>query len=189
MRWTRHYSTTRCRCGRSSDWGLRPVALMSSPASVVLHPDSVDLLGLLRALVDRRIEFLVVGGGAAVLQGAPVTTFDLDIVPRRDPENAAALLQLLEEHGVYIIEPMKRQLRPRATDFLGAGQLNLSTDKSNAGFESKSVGSEVHATTTDASANLILRAQASYALHKGDEEAAARETGVSVERLRELLAG
>ena len=65
----------------------------------------------------------------------------------------------------------------------------LGDAKSNAGFESKSVGSEVHATTTDASANLILRAQASYALHKGDEEAAARETGVSVERLRELLAG
>ena len=65
----------------------------------------------------------------------------------------------------------------------------LGDAKANAGFESKNVGSEVHATTTDASANLILRAQASYALHKGDEEAAARETGVSVERLRELLAG
>ncbi|MCK5868776.1 MAG: hypothetical protein KAG07_05065, partial [Candidatus Thalassarchaeum sp.] len=80
---------------------------------------------------------------AATLNACPVEpastgdALNLDIVPRRDPENAAALLQLLEEHGVYIIEPMKRQLRPRATDFLGAGQLNLSTDKSNAGFESK----------------------------------------------------
>ena len=92
------------------------------------HPPQVDLVALLRELVDASVEFIVVGGGAAVLHGAPITTLDLDIVPRQSAENAARLLAVLERHSVFIIEPMKRRLRPRETDFLGRGQLNLSTD-------------------------------------------------------------
>jgi len=59
--------------------------------------------------------------------------------------------------------------------------------KKNAAFGAKAIGKEVAATTMDASANLAIRAQAAYALHKGDEEAAAKETGVTVEELRSLL--
>lgn len=92
-----------------------------------MHPIQVDLVGLLRQLVDEGVEFIVVGGGAAVLHGAPITTFDLDIVPRREPANAEALLQVLERHDGFIVEPMKRMLAPRHDDFLGQGQLNLST--------------------------------------------------------------
>jgi hypothetical protein len=92
-----------------------------------MHPRQVDLVGLLRALVDEGIEFIVVGGGAAILHGAPITTFDLDIVPRREAANAEALMGLLSRYGVFIIEPMKRKLLPRSSDFLGNGQLNLST--------------------------------------------------------------
>src|ERR1017187_10583240 len=51
-------------------------------------PDS-DFLGALRALDEGGVEFAVVGGLAAVLNGAPVNTFDLDIVPARDEENVA----------------------------------------------------------------------------------------------------
>ena len=57
----------------------------------------------------------------------------------------------------------------------------------NAAFGAKAAGKEVAARTMDASTDIVLRAQAAYALHKGDEEAAAKETGVSVEELRELL--
>ena len=57
----------------------------------------------------------------------------------------------------------------------------------NAAFGAKAAGKEVAAKTMDASTNIVLQAQAAYALHKGDEEAAAKETGVSVEELRELL--
>jgi hypothetical protein len=38
-------------------------------------------------LTDAGIAFIVVGGAAAVLQGVPITTMDLDIVHRRTPEN------------------------------------------------------------------------------------------------------
>ena len=35
---------------------------------------------------------------------------------------------MLERHSVFIIETMKQRLRPRETDFLARGQLNLSTE-------------------------------------------------------------
>jgi hypothetical protein len=54
---------------------------------------------ILATLVRERVEFIVVGGAAAVLQGAPITTQDIDIVHRRTPDNAerlAAALELLD---------------------------------------------------------------------------------------------
>lgn len=51
------------------------------------HPEHADLARLIQALGDGGVEFIVVGGAAAVLHGAPITTRDLDIVHRRTPEN------------------------------------------------------------------------------------------------------
>jgi len=50
---------------------------------------------LLNVLIDERVEFIVVGGLAAVMQGATLTTFDLDIVPRLDPANIERLERAL----------------------------------------------------------------------------------------------
>jgi hypothetical protein len=93
----------------------------------VAHPREADIVALLEALNRSGVEYLVVGGAAAVLHGAGVTTYDLDIVPRRTDENADRLLSTLETLDVHIIEPMNRGLKPRASDFLGRGQMNLST--------------------------------------------------------------
>ena len=38
-----------------------------------------------------------------MLHGAPVTTFDLDVVHARDPENIARLLSALEELDGFIV--------------------------------------------------------------------------------------
>jgi predicted nucleotidyltransferase len=54
-----------------------------------------DFQGALRALREGGVNFVVVGGIAAVLNGAPVNTFDLDIVHARDPENVAKLVLAL----------------------------------------------------------------------------------------------
>jgi hypothetical protein len=58
---------------------------------------------LLRALEAERVSYVVIGGTAAVIQGATHVTFDLDICPDRDRANlerlAAALLTL--EARVY----------------------------------------------------------------------------------------
>jgi hypothetical protein len=56
---------------------------------------SPSLESLLTTLATSDAEFIVVGMLAAVAQGAPVTTHDLDIVHRRTPENVARLVDLL----------------------------------------------------------------------------------------------
>jgi hypothetical protein len=54
-----------------------------------------------------------------VLHGAPVTTFDLDVVHARDRENVARLLSALEElEAVYRVQP-GRQLRPGEAHLAG----------------------------------------------------------------------
>lgn len=49
---------------------------------------SQKTLAALRLLSERHIEYIVVGMVAGVLHGAPVTTFDLDVVHRRTTETS-----------------------------------------------------------------------------------------------------
>jgi len=49
---------------------------------------------LLRILAEHGVDFLVVGGVGAVLQGATLSTFDLDIVHSTEPANITRLLPL-----------------------------------------------------------------------------------------------
>jgi hypothetical protein len=92
------------------------------------HPKAADLPALVAKLCDAGVEFIIVGGAAAVLQGAPVTTFDLDIVHRRTPENVARLLEvLLELDATMRYDLARRGLRPTAEMLAGRGQINLST--------------------------------------------------------------
>jgi hypothetical protein len=98
-----------------------------SAASAVPHPKTADLAALLDALVAARVEFIVVGGAAAVLHGAPITTQDLDIVHRRTPENVHRLLAVLDRLDAVVRDPAGRRLRPQQEHLLGQGQLNLLT--------------------------------------------------------------
>jgi hypothetical protein len=50
-------------------------------------------------LADAQVEFVVVGGVSAVLQGVPITTVDLDVCYRRTPANIARLVQVLAPLG------------------------------------------------------------------------------------------
>jgi hypothetical protein len=47
------------------------------------------------ALVEAKVDFIVVGGISAVLQGAPIVTQDLDVCYRRSPENLVRLARAL----------------------------------------------------------------------------------------------
>lgn len=71
-----------------------------------------DFLALLRTLNEREVEFIVVGGVAAVLHGAPVSTFDLDVVHSRDKDNIARLLEALKELDAYYRTSPERRLKP-----------------------------------------------------------------------------
>lgn len=55
-----------------------------------------NFLEILKALTRHQVDFIVVGGVCAVLQGAPITTFDLDVVHSRKPENLDKLITALE---------------------------------------------------------------------------------------------
>ena len=54
-----------------------------------------DLVGFIRALSGAGVEYIIVGGVAANLQGALRTTLDLDVVYRRTPENLTRLVTAL----------------------------------------------------------------------------------------------
>jgi hypothetical protein len=61
-----------------------------------------DFRALLEALAGAGVEFIVVGGAAAVAHSSARLTADLDIVYRRTPENIARLAAALALHGPYL---------------------------------------------------------------------------------------
>lgn len=73
-----------------------------------------NFVELLAGLLDRRVDFLVVGATAAVLAGAPLTTFDLDVVVEPSDENRLRLLALLEDLDAIYVDPGGRRIRPTA---------------------------------------------------------------------------
>lgn len=83
---------------------------------------------LLGALTDGDVRFVVVGGIAAVAQGAPVVTFDVDIVHERSRENVQRLLEVLSKIGaVYVRAPGSPSISPREDLLLGDGHHILTT--------------------------------------------------------------
>jgi hypothetical protein len=61
------FSTGRSAFLRASASALRPAPPTRSPSSFVPHPRRDDLDALIQALLDAKIDFIVVGGAAAVL--------------------------------------------------------------------------------------------------------------------------
>jgi hypothetical protein len=91
-------------------------------------PKTSDPLALLDALNADGVEYLVVGGAAAVLHGAPVTTQDLDIVHRLSPENIGRLQRCLSRMHAVVREPGSRGLVPDQSMLQAGGQVRLLTD-------------------------------------------------------------
>ena len=82
----------------------------------------------LLTLTSANVRFIVIGGVAAVLQGAPVGTFDLDVVHSREPENITRLVDALAAlHSFYREHPATRPA-PQADLLAGAGHHLLMTD-------------------------------------------------------------
>lgn len=75
-------------------------------------PGSVDFVELLEVLSEAGIDFVLVGGVAAILAGAPISTFDLDIVIRQEAGNRARLLDALRQLDARYLDPGGRRIRP-----------------------------------------------------------------------------
>jgi hypothetical protein len=85
------------------------------------------LIATLGALHGGGVDFILVGGLAAVLNGAPVGTFDIYVVHSREAANSDRLLPVAEAlDAVFRIQP-ERRLKPNASHLASAGHLNLIT--------------------------------------------------------------
>jgi len=81
----------------------------------------------LEVLAHHRVDFVVVGGVAAVLGGAPISTFDLDTVHDRAPMNVTRLLSALTDLDARYRDLAGRVLRPEARALEGEGHHLLLT--------------------------------------------------------------
>ena len=88
---------------------------------------TADVGELLRRLSDAGVEFIVVGGAAAVLHGAPITTEDVDIVHRRTAANVARLKAVLDDLKAHVRELANRKLPVSEAALAGEGHILLNT--------------------------------------------------------------
>lgn len=79
---------------------------------------------LLELLSRQGVDFIVVGGVAAILEGAPITTLDLDIVYDRSPENLDRLLGVLQAVEASYRDPAGRHIVP-TVEKLATVRMNL----------------------------------------------------------------
>ena len=67
---------------------------------------------ILNVLTRHEVEYILVGGLAAIVQGAPVLTYDLDIVFLKTAENLPRLLAALQEIDARYVDPAGRYIVP-----------------------------------------------------------------------------
>ena len=90
-------------------------------------PMRVDLGAILEGLIEAGVDFILVGGLAAVVQGAPVTTMDVDIVHNQAPENIAKLLAFLKSIDAFHRRPDDKLIEPQEGDISGMGHALFTT--------------------------------------------------------------
>jgi predicted nucleotidyltransferase len=68
--------------------------------------DVLPILARVAELLERQgLEVVLIGNAAAALQGAPVTTVDLDFMFRRTPANVRKLTAVAAELGAMLMKP------------------------------------------------------------------------------------
>jgi len=82
---------------------------------------------ILEVLAKHEVDYIVVGGVCAVLLGAPVTTFDLDIVHSRSARNIEHLSSALEELEASYREHLPQKMVPEAQALQNTGHHLLLT--------------------------------------------------------------
>ncbi|UCC32323.1 MAG: hypothetical protein JSU86_08575 [Phycisphaerales bacterium] len=61
-----------------------------------------DYAGLLRVLAEAKVQFVLVGGAAAIAHGSARQTLDVDVVYARSPENIRRLADAIAPHDPYL---------------------------------------------------------------------------------------
>jgi len=86
-----------------------------------------DILLILRTLSEHNVDFIIVGGVCGVLHGAPISTFDLDLVHSRAQDNIERLIEALKELDARHRDPEGRLIRPRRRSLASPGHQLLLT--------------------------------------------------------------
>jgi hypothetical protein len=86
-----------------------------------------DFLAILKTLAEHQVDFIVVGGVGAVLQGAPISTFDLDLVHSRTADNVDRLLLALEALDARYRIAGARKTKPARSHLSSRGHQLLMT--------------------------------------------------------------
>jgi hypothetical protein len=86
-----------------------------------------DFLAILQTLATHQVDFIVVGGVGAVLQGAPISTFDLDLVHSRTRKNVDRLLVALELLDARYRTAGAREIKPARSHLSSPGHQLLMT--------------------------------------------------------------
>ena len=86
-----------------------------------------DFSAVLKVLARHEVEFIVVGGMCAVLLGAPVATFDLDIVHSRTEQNLDRFSRASEELDAHYRDHLPRHIRPARVALAQSGRHLLAT--------------------------------------------------------------
>ena len=76
-----------------------------------MESSSVNYLAILKTLRHHKVDFIIVGGVCAVLHGAPLATFDLDVVHSRERDNLARLSAALEDLGALYRVPGHHEMK------------------------------------------------------------------------------
>ncbi len=88
-----------------------------------------DFEGLLRRLAEHHVDFVIVGGFAAVAHGSSLLTQDVDICCRFTPDNLMRLQEALADlHPVHRMTPKRLPLHLTAETCEGMKNLYLDTD-------------------------------------------------------------
>jgi hypothetical protein len=90
-------------------------------------PTVLDLSAILEGLLKADIKFILVGGLAAVVQGSPVTTMDVDIVHNRSSENISKLFAFLKSIDATYRRPDDKVIGPNEEDISGMGHFLFTT--------------------------------------------------------------
>jgi predicted nucleotidyltransferase len=85
-----------------------------------------QIIEIFRVLDKHQVKFIIVGGVCAVLHGAPITTFDLDLVHSRTPVNLQFLMNaLMDLDASYRGHP--KQIKPDIESLASPGHHLLIT--------------------------------------------------------------
>lgn len=86
----------------------------------------IDFLAILRTLTEAEVDFVLVGALSAAIQGAQISTFDVDIVHSREASNLARLEAALRSMNAHYRG--RREIEPTAERLSSAGHQLLMTD-------------------------------------------------------------